>query len=133
MTPRLMLSLSAAGLAVAGLATLFLPGLIALILALDAAAIVPIQLAGAGFLALATLNWLGRDLVRSGLCGRPIVMPNVVFGVVLAGTAASASVEGRVGIAGWVLFVMFAGHAAAFWWLGRRAPDVETDPSAARR
>ncbi len=52
-------------------------------------------LAGAGFLALAILNWAQRYQVVAGVLGRPILLANLLFAMVAGGASLSAWQDAR--------------------------------------
>jgi hypothetical protein len=53
------------------------------------------QLAGAGFLGLAILNWAQRYAVVGGVFGRPLLLANLLFAMAGAGASVSAWRDAR--------------------------------------
>ena len=96
-------------------------------LGFPAAAELSLQLFAGGLLAMASLNWMGRGAVYGGIYGRPIVVANFGFGVITAGTLASALLDGSLGQASWILVIASALYVLGFWRLMRSPPWVE-DP-----
>ena len=122
MPPRRLLGGSAFLFGAAGLWLLFLPREAAGVLGLEASADLPMQLAAAGVLAVAVLNWAGRGAVYGGIYGRPLILANLVFGMVAAGSLASASLDGHIGPAGWVCTGVMVVHVLFFGVLLRQPP-----------
>jgi hypothetical protein len=122
MSPRTLLSGTAVTLAGFGLAFLFFPSELGVRVGFAATAAVPLQLFSSGLLAMATLNWMGRGAIYGGIYGRPIVVSNFGFGVITAGTLTSALLDGSLSPWAWVLAVIAASYAMAFWRVLRRPP-----------
>jgi|SRR5690625_3205451 len=101
---------SSAMLGLAGLVCLFLPEAVADALAVPAGDGLPVQLAAAGLLALAALDWLTRSSLLGGIYGRPIVVANFVNFGVLTLVLASAQLASPT-TAG----IVAAGVSALFW------------------
>ena len=90
------------------------------------------QLLAAGWLAVATLNWLNRFLLLGGIYGRSVVATNAVLYFITATVlvkTGSAS-ERSVGI--WILIVTAVLGAAVYAWLLYRGP-FEHDLEVSRR
>ena len=118
-------------LAAFGGIALFFPQEMVSVAGLGVGAELPVQLLAGGFLALASLNWMGRGAVYGGIYGRPIVLANFGFGMVTGGTVVSALLDERLGPWGWVLASVLLIHALAFWrvmrappWLGDSSDDT---------
>jgi hypothetical protein len=81
MTSALITRTSAALLAAGGIALLFLPDSIlpALAPGFPAHATWLGQLVGAGWLAVAALNWLNKRTLIGGIYGRPLVLANLIL------------------------------------------------------
>ena len=86
-------------------------------------------LAGAGLLAVAILDWMGRTAVYGGIYGRPIVMANLMLSLVGGLTLLNGQLDNpQATTLGWLPVVVFAAHGSAFWLMmrgrigGPRAP-----------
>jgi hypothetical protein len=107
-----------------GLAALFFPDEIATGIGLGASAELPLQLASAGLFAIATLNWIGRGAIYGGIYGRPVILANFSFAVVLTGTLVRASLDGKIGVWGWILSAVFLLHTLWAWVVMRSHPNA---------
>lgn len=119
---RMLMTVTAVVLGSAGLLCLFLPAELAGFYGLAAPAEVPIQLVGAGLLSMACLDWMGRSAVYGGIYGRPIVVANLAFGAISAGSLASAVLEGMLDARGWIPAALMLMHMLAFGSLMWRPP-----------
>ena len=72
-------------------------------LGLAEAAEVPLQLFAGGLLAIASLNWMGRGAIYGGIYGRPIVVANFGFGLIMTTTFGSAYFDGALAPWSWTL------------------------------
>ncbi len=127
-SPRSVLSVSAFVFALLGVALLFLPMELARLMGMGPSGGLPLQLFAAGLLAMASLDWFGRGAIYGGIYGRPLVMANLAFGTVVAGSLISALRNGVLGRWGWIPAGVFALHAIVFFVLMRR-PPWKTDPT----
>lgn len=86
MNPRLLMTLSAAAMAAAGLAASFLPQEILTYFgrAQDACGVLLLQVAGALYLGFAMLNWMARANTIGGIYNRPIALGNFLHFTVAA-------------------------------------------------
>ena len=71
------------------------------------------QIAGAGFLALAMLNWVQRYAVVAGVLGRPLLLTNFLFAMAGAGASLSAWRDAHC-TAALVATVLFGAVVVAF-------------------
>ncbi len=114
MNTKHLMSGSAALFAVLGLTILFLPAEIAIPAGLDPGSAVLIQLLSAGFLAMASLNWHGRSAVYGGIYGRPIILANTMFGVLLCTTLTGFLLDSSVDSRLWALAALLGLYAFGF-------------------
>lgn len=121
--------MSALAMAATGAILLFLPVEVARIVGWRSEAELPLQLAAAGLLGFAVLNWIGRSAIYGGIYGRPIVLANFTFGVVGGGAFVSSMLDGALPPWGWVPTALLVSQALAFWRLMRGAPWVEDQGS----
>lgn len=86
MAPRVLLSVSAVFLGLAGLGLTFLPTSLLLHVRQPDAPIllVFVQTIGAAYVAFAMLNWMSRGSTVGGIYGRPLVAANVVHFTMVA-------------------------------------------------
>ena len=124
MISSLLSRLSAAVLAVGGVALLFAADAVlpALAPGFPPAAAWLGQLLGAAWLGVAAMNWLQRDTVLGGIYGRPVVFANVALYFVSALSLLRALVGGAARPALWVACVPAAVLAAAYAALLLRGP-----------
>lgn len=122
---RTVMSASAALLLVVGAALLFLPQEVATVLHLQEGADAALPLAGAGALAFAALDWVGRAAVYGGVYGRPIVVGNFVFAAIASLTLLRLVVDTPTA-AGWVLVAAFLVYWLAYAQLLYRPPFDRT-------
>ncbi|MGH7483021.1 MAG: hypothetical protein ACRELV_12775 [Longimicrobiales bacterium] len=80
------------------------------------------QLVGAGWLAMAGLNWLSRSAVLGGIYGRSVVFANVSLYLISALVLVKAAVGPGSGAGLWVLTMVAAVLAAVYGWLLLRGP-----------
>jgi hypothetical protein len=116
---RVILTLSASLLFVAGGAALFAPQELAGLVDRGASGEMPlaIQLVGCGLLGFANLNWMSRRNRIGGIYARPIGVGNLVLfatGALAIGKDAAAG-EHSIGLV--ALCVVFAALALSFAWL----------------
>ena len=115
---RLILSLSALILGLAGVAAMFAPDEIGHYVAGEksSALSLAIQLAGSGLLGFAFLDWMGRGIRIGGIYGRPVAIANLVLAttaaLALGKAAAGAPHPGLI-----ALTAIFGALAVAFAWL----------------
>jgi hypothetical protein len=89
------------------------------------------QLAGAGWLAMASLSWLTRSLLLGGIYGRYVVVPNAILYFVTAMSLLKIVRAPGASPAVWLLFAVAAVLAALYAWLMFRGP-LEHDMAAHR-
>ena len=89
------------------------------------------QLVGAGWLAVAALDWLGQSALLGGIYGRPQVMANLVLHFVGATSLLRVALRGDAPAALWVWLVVSSVLAAVYGWLLMRGP-LERDLQAQR-
>ena len=124
---------SAALLAAAGLALLFVPGELQRLVTGSGQSSGPpvvLQLWGASLLGLAAMSWIGRGLVLGGIYGRALVMANLVHWTVGGLTAVREALDRPASAAAWAAAALFGGFAFAFAWLLRRHPGPASAPVA---
>lgn len=119
---RGVLATSALGLGAVGVAALFMPEAVGTFFGLATTGGVGMQVAAAGFLALAALNWMGRGAIYGGIFGRPIIVANLMFGGVSSLSSISALLDGRAEPRLWLLAALLGLHTLAFGWLLRSPP-----------
>lgn len=113
MKTRILMSASAALMALLGLALSFLPQEILAVAGVEAEgpAVVLAQVLGALYLGFAILNWMARGLLLGGIYARPLVLGNflhfAVVAIVLVKVLAAGSAP-AVLWAGTVVYVVFA-------------------------
>lgn len=119
MPGRLILTLSAAFLFLAGGSALFAPEELAL--AFDPASSrsmpIAVQLIGSGFLGFAILNWMSRGNRIGGIYSRPLALGNLMLFMTAALSLGKAAGAKAVPAAGVGLCAVFAVLAASFAWL----------------
>jgi hypothetical protein len=119
--PKVLLSLAAAIYGVTGMGLLFAPLEFGPFLGLSSLAAneVPLQMASAGLIGFASLNWMGRGAIYGGIYGRPIAVANFGFGAVLAPTLMQYQMSGQGQPLGWVLSVLvtalWLAYGALLW------------------
>lgn len=115
---------SAAVLATAGLLLLFAADEIMprVVIGFPASAAWVAELAAAGYLGLAMLNWTSRSALLGGVYGRPIVLANALCYFVSAMTLLRTASGGVTAHALWPMAVGAAILAAAYGWLLFRGP-----------
>jgi hypothetical protein len=119
--PKVLLSLAAAIYGVTGMGLLFAPLEFGPFLGLSSLAAndVPLQMASAGLIGFAALNWMGRGAIYGGIYGRPIAVANFGFGAVLAPTLMQYQMSGQGQPLGWVLSVLvtalWLAYGALLW------------------
>ena len=131
---------SAAFLLLGGVALLFAPDVLLprLVPAFPPAGAWLGQLLGAGWLALAALDWLTRSTLLGGIYGRPVVVANAAHYFVAA-TVLLKVVAGRgAPPALWLVAVPVAAFAGIYGWLLWRGPferdvAVRRDPAGGAR
>lgn len=127
---RATMVLSAGLLFVVGVGMLFAPTEVAAMLGQPRDGAALLALAGAGYLGLAALDWLGRTAIYGGVFGRPIVVCNFAAGFISASVLAKLP-AGEPSVLRWVLVACFALHALAFARLLFFAPPWQpvTEPA----
>jgi hypothetical protein len=80
------------------------------------------QLIGAGWLAMAVLNWTTRDLLIGGVYGRPVVMANSALYFISATVIGKAITRTHPTLMHAVTFAICALFAIAYGWLLYRGP-----------
>jgi hypothetical protein len=124
--------LSALVLAAGGLAFLFVPDALlgTLVPGLPPSGAWLAQLIGAGWLAVAVLNWLQRGAVLGGIYGRPVVLTNLVLYTVTALTVTRRLMEPATPRTIWFLLVPMALLAIVYGALLLRGPFGSLQDSA---
>lgn len=115
---------SAGVLFLGGAVLLFASDTVLPILVVDVqpAATWPGELIGAGWLALAALNWLSRGTMLGGIYGRPIVIANVALYFITAAVLLRVAVErSRPGVL-WLIGGATLVLAGVYGWLLLRGP-----------
>lgn len=119
MRSRVILSLSAAVLAVLGAATLFAPYELAK--AVDAGAspssAAMIQVAGSGLLAFAILNWMSRGNRIGGIYSRPLAVGNLLLFTSASLSIGKAVAASSLPVISLLVCAVLGGLAASFAWL----------------
>ena len=130
--PRVLMTASALAMGLVGLAASFLAEEI--VRALGASPARPlalvVQLAGALYLGLATVNWMTRGHLVGGIYGRPLVLANLIHFMtgalaLLKGVSAGGGARGF-----WPLALVYAVLAAGFSVLLFRHPLGPSRPAA---
>ena len=131
MPGRLILTISAIVLFVAGGAALFAPDELAR--SIDAAAsrglAVVIQLLGSGFLGFALINWMSRGNRIGGIYARPLGMGNLLLFSTAALTLGRASATAKLPAGGIELCALLAVLAASFGWLVFAHDPLSQEPA----
>jgi len=115
--PKNLLAASAVILGTIGLVTLFLPAEFIQVAGMGAASVLSVQLSSSGFLALAFLNWNGRGAIYGGIYGRPIILANMMFGVITSTTMAAGILDLELNLWLWVLVGLLGGYVLGFGYL----------------
>lgn len=115
----IIMRVSAALLGGMGLILLFTPAESAMALGWGEGEIAP-ALAGAGLLAVAILDWMGRTAVYGGIYGRPIVMANLMLSLVGGLTLLNGQIDNpQATTLGWLPVLILAAHGTTFWLMMR--------------
>jgi hypothetical protein len=80
------------------------------------------QLIGAGWLALAALNWLGRNTILGGIYGRPVVVANAALYFITGTTLVKVVMRGDAAPTILVATIVALAFAAVYAWLLFRGP-----------
>lgn len=128
MTPRTLLTATAALLGIAGIALLFLPTELQRLVAPQGVPVPPIvlQLWGAALLGLAATDWVGRGLILGGIYGRALVLGNLAHATVGALTGLRAALDRPDSAPLWAAAAIYGGLAVAFARLLRTHPGPDT-------
>ena len=94
MHTRVLMILSAAFMAVIGLALSFMPQEVLGMhsSAVDNATVLLLQMAGAVYLGFAMLNWMARGILIGGIYARPVALGNFLHFVMVAITLTKAAI-----------------------------------------
>lgn len=113
---RLLMTLSAIALALAGLACSFAPQELQAVLGAPASATgaLMIQLLGAAYLGLAMLDWMARGVLIGGIYARPVAAGNLLHFFAGAAALAKAVTATPAPIPLWIAAGVYAGLALAF-------------------
>jgi hypothetical protein len=116
MNTKLLMSLSAAFMAILGLAATFMPHetLVRHGARADGFAVFLVQLVGALYLGFAMLNWMGRASLIGGIYGRPVALGNLVHFAVVAITLVKMMVSGSISHSIIIASVIYLALAAWF-------------------
>ncbi len=114
MLAKILMIGSAGAFALIGIAALFLPGEIAGKLMLPRKAELTIQLMSAGLLAMATLNYIGRNASYGGIYGKPIMLANFMFGMISCNALISAQLTYHFDWLIWLMILMLALYTIGF-------------------
>ncbi len=128
MTPRLLMSLSAALLGAAGTALLFAPAEVQRLAGGSSAEALPpvvLQLWSAALLALAMTNWTGRGMTLGGIYGRPLVLGNAMHWTVGSLVALRGALDRPASTGLWMAAVLYGVLAVAFTRLLKRHPGPD--------
>jgi len=118
MNTKILLTVTSAALALAGVLALFAPELVVgsgLPPASPAPALV--QLLGALYLAFAAVNWIARESVIGGVYARPISLGNFAHFIVGALILAKYVLGGAPGLPAIGALLVYAAFAIIFGWL----------------
>ena len=97
-----------------GIVLLFFPDHLIRILNFPAQTDFIFQINAAGWLAMATLNYTGRNAIYGGIYGKPITMANFIFGFISTLLLLSAPPKYDTGLAGWLLISVFGLYTTGF-------------------
>jgi hypothetical protein len=89
------------------------------------------ELIGAGWLAVAALNWLSRSSVLGGVYGRPIVAANLALFFITAMVSIRIAIESSGNDVPWLIAVPCILFSAIYAWLLLRGPlerDMRSTP-----
>ncbi len=127
---KLLLTITSAVLALAGVGALFAPELFAAGAPPGSLAPVVAQLLGALYLAFAMVNWTARESVIGGVYARPVSLGN--FGHFLIGALVLAKVVLAGGASTLVIvaLLVYAVFAVIFGWLVLVATGLPPKPKA---
>lgn len=119
MTTRVLLLITAVGMAVVGASGLFLPEEVLTWLGVPVQGLLPllVQLFGAHYLALAAMNWMAKDTPFGGIYQRPAAMANVMHFVVGALVLLKAAMGGPASPALWIAAGIYAIFAVWFAYI----------------
>lgn len=80
------------------------------------------QLVGAGWLAVAALNWLSRGSILGGIYGRPVVSANLALYFISAMVLLRAALDNHTHPAVWIVTILHVVFAGLYAWLLFRGP-----------
>lgn len=120
---RTILGASTLFLLAVGVASLFLPEIVARGFRMDGGVgASQFQLLAGGALGFAGVNWVGRGAIYGGIYGRPIVVGNLAHGLIVGFVMLRWQLDGPGAGLGWALTGGFLLYAAAFFMLLRWSP-----------
>lgn len=124
MTSRTISGASAIILCVGGTLLLFAPDVLLrrIVPGFPDAALWVGQLVGAGWLAVAALDWLSRSAVLGGIYGRPVVLANIALHFISSLTLVEAATHEGASSGLWLLATPFAILASVYGWLLLHGP-----------
>ncbi|HEX7071374.1 MAG TPA: hypothetical protein VF190_11235 [Rhodothermales bacterium] len=132
MNTNLLLSVTAAFLALAGLTCTFLPQELLALLGEPsvAATTLVVQIAGALYLGFALLNWMVRRSPIGGIYGRPITVGNFLhfLMVALAAWKSVGSIDASWVITGAVIYTLFAFAFGYLMFMQPRSVAAASEP-----
>jgi hypothetical protein len=97
-----------------GVICLFFPDVLARLMGFSLSVKLLIQFIAAGFLAMAVLNWIGRNAIYGGIYGKPIALANFAFGLILTTSTFSAQIKYISGVWGWIVILLFGLYTSGF-------------------
>jgi hypothetical protein len=130
---RVLMTASAAVLALAGLAASFLPDEILRWSGTPAgpALVLLVQVAGALYLGFAGLNWMARNTIIGGIYGRPVLTANLLHFLCAALACAKLVASTPAARFLWPLALAYSAFAAGFGALMLRDPLPAPRPAPA--
>lgn len=122
------MSLSAASLALLGIGASFFPQELLAQLGSDAPdrAVLAVQVLGAAFIGMATLNWMSRGAHLGGIYGRPITMTNFFHFAIGATVLVKAAISQGFAIEVTALAAVYALFSAWFGLVLFKHPAAPT-------
>ncbi len=126
MNTKLLMTSSSIVLGLAGIFALFMPEVL---LPMQGAGVIWIQLMGALYFSFALMNWTAKDSIIGGVYARPVSLAN--FGHFFAGALLLVKYlfSSPFNLPIFVVTVVYVVYAACFYWLVFRATGVKSAPA----
>ena len=114
MLSKMLMHASAIAFSLLGVVCLFFPDVLVRLMGFSSSVKILIQFVAAGFLAMATLNWIGRNAIYGGIYGKPITLANFAFGLILTTITFSNQMKDNPGVWSWFIMIFFGLYTLGF-------------------